>query len=941
MNEIATYSMILSKVGLGTSGTECPTKTTIIAIDELITIDNANTYGSKETVRIRDIRKREITSSYVLNVTPTSMAFPATGDTKSYTVESYKNTTIEGQGTVKEDIPWTATINGTGFSNTNSDVTATANNSAERTGSLLITQTESKKAVQITLKQLSAEISYNYYFSVTPTNMNFGVNGGNQNFTVTSHKKQVINGIEQPREIPVEYNSTISGTGFSVSGTTVIAATNSSGKRTGKVTVTQAESNKVGTIELSQDGVELPWVYTFKISPWESNIGNQGGTTSSFTITSTKTKEGVTQNVDWSIDTTTVPSWVTFNQSNMTFTVAANNAAARNVNIKFKQAESGNTDIYRINQDGVVVTTSYNLVWTDNSGTETRTINAEAISGSSRYEIASYSKKSNSSTLTPHNASISNVTANWITATLVGSDVNRILNINYEANSSTSSRTGTITVTQDTSEKQLKVTVNQAGKAEVPWQYTFDVVEDSFDGAYNSATYSSKVTSTKSREGTTEKVQWSIDATTVPNWITATKVNDTDITFQLAANTQSSARTANIKLIQAESNNEHTVTISQEAKPEDAYVFTANPNSFSFVANGGSGISAITSTKNGTEQGWSITKVSTDWLTATKDSSNVNISVTENYTKSSRTGIITLTQLESNKTATITVNQKVSNEWKYYFKLADTSVDKPTKIVSRPDFGYHHSYELLSYKCRSLNDIIVDETQVGVPITSTIDFPGDHDFAIYPMGLVGENIRWRVSVSTPYTTSNPNPTVKRGYIIATQAETGGKFQVDVMQLGKNDSAYKIGTYNLTRLNHDDIRWSGTSLGVYKEGSSDQVNGTPLFNTDVRINIDVDRLTEEGWQFVDFYGKPTTVLTKIADYACPYRMRTSSTWFTVRQEDMGSYIRIYFVFPENTGAIRTANVAIDQYIPSVDITHCEVYENSPQSYGFDVRQNPGV
>lgn len=940
MNEIATYSMILSKVGLGTSGTECPTKTTILAIDELITIDNANTYGSKETVRIRDIRKREITSSYVLNVTPTSMAFPATGGTKGYTVESYKNTTIEGQGTVKEDMPWTATISGTGFSNTNSDVTAANNNGAERTGSLLITQAESKKAAQITLKQLSAEISYNYYFSVTPTSMNFSVNGGNQNFTVTSYKKYVINNIEQPREIPVEYSSTISGTGFSVSGTTVIAATNSSGKRTGKVTVTQAESNKVGTIELSQDGVELPWVYTFKISPWESSIGNQGGTTSSFTITSTKTKEGVTQNVDWSIDTTTVPSWVTFNQSNMTFTVAANNAAARNVNIKFKQAESGNTDIYRINQDGVVVTTSYNLVWADNSGTETRTISAEATSGSNRYEIASYSKKSNSSTLTPHNASISDITADWITATLVGSDVNRILNINYEANSSTSSRTGTITVTQYTSGKQLKVTVSQAGKAEVPWQYTFDVVEDSFDGTYDSATYSSKVTSTKSREGTTEKVQWSIDTTTVPSWVTATKVNDTDITFQLTANTQSSARTANIKLVQAESNNEHTVTISQGAKPEDAYVFTANPNSFSFVANGGSGVSAITSTKNGTEQGWSITKVSTDWITATKDSSNVNVSVTENYTKSSRTGTITLTQAESNKTATITVNQKVSDEWQYYFKLKDTTVAKATKIVSEPIFGYHHSFELLSYKCRSLNNIIIDETQIGVPVTSTIDFPGDHNIRVIPMGLVGENIRWRISVSTPYTSNNPNPTLKRGNVVVTQSQTGGIFQIDIMQLGELDTDYKIGTYEFNRMNHDDIRWSGTSLVVYKEGSSDQVNGTPLFNSDVRINIDVDKLTKEGWQFIDYNGYPRNVNEHISDYTCQCRVKISNAWFTTRQEDKNKYSMLYFIFPENTGSIRTSNVTIDQDTPSVDITHCEVYENTPQSYEFDVRQNAG-
>ena len=47
-NEIATYSMILSKLSLGKSGTECPTKTQILAINSLIIIDNASTYGAND-----------------------------------------------------------------------------------------------------------------------------------------------------------------------------------------------------------------------------------------------------------------------------------------------------------------------------------------------------------------------------------------------------------------------------------------------------------------------------------------------------------------------------------------------------------------------------------------------------------------------------------------------------------------------------------------------------------------------------------------------------------------------------------------------------------------------------------------------------------------------------------------------------------------------------
>lgn len=63
-NEIATYSMILSKLSLGKSGTECPTKTQILAINSLIVIDNASTYGANECVKIDDIRKKAETWNY-------------------------------------------------------------------------------------------------------------------------------------------------------------------------------------------------------------------------------------------------------------------------------------------------------------------------------------------------------------------------------------------------------------------------------------------------------------------------------------------------------------------------------------------------------------------------------------------------------------------------------------------------------------------------------------------------------------------------------------------------------------------------------------------------------------------------------------------------------------------------------------------------------------
>jgi hypothetical protein len=70
-----------------------------------------------------------------------------------------------------------------------------------------------------------------------------------------------------------------------------------------------------------------------------------------------------------------------------------------------------------------------------------------------------------------------------------------------------------------------------------------------------------------------------------------------------------------------------------------------------------------------------------------------------------------LTQAGSSKTATITVNQQVSNEWTYTFEPVESSKNKPTKVTTgRSDFGLDTTYTMYSYKQRSLNGVIVDET---------------------------------------------------------------------------------------------------------------------------------------------------------------------------------------------------------------------------------------
>jgi hypothetical protein len=63
--------------------------------------------------------------------------------------------------------------------------------------------------------QAAGVVTWNYYFSVTPTSLSFVAGGETKSVTVTSYRKKVINGVETSTQENVSWSATISGTGFS------------------------------------------------------------------------------------------------------------------------------------------------------------------------------------------------------------------------------------------------------------------------------------------------------------------------------------------------------------------------------------------------------------------------------------------------------------------------------------------------------------------------------------------------------------------------------------------------------------------------------------------------------------------------------------------------------------------------------------------------------
>ena len=342
-NEIATYSMILSKLSLGKSGTECPTKTQILAINSLIVIDNASTYGANECVKIDDIRKKAETWNYYLTVSPTSMSFGAGGGSKTFTVSSYKRKVLDGveqSGDTSVSLKST-TISGTGFSLSGTTVSASANEgTSNRTGTVTITQNESNKTATISLSQ--DRDADNYVFIIAPNTYDASYS----NATFIPETVSTKNGSN------IGYSLTSGSTDWVVVDTTgkitvEILKNTTSSTRSTTLVFTQNESGKTQSIEITQSGYTPTYTYTFNVLPTNLSV-TAAETNETLTVESYKTvlkSDGskTTQPLDYEFSSNN--SWVAAARitTNTTYITVAENKTTtqRTAKITLTQAESG------------------------------------------------------------------------------------------------------------------------------------------------------------------------------------------------------------------------------------------------------------------------------------------------------------------------------------------------------------------------------------------------------------------------------------------------------------------------------------------------------------------------------------------------------------------------------------------------------------------------
>lgn len=610
MAEIATWSAILNKTGLGKTSNECPTKAELLAlnngkdsnVDKVIVISNAASYGNNECVKLEDINAEQwiYTFQWYPNGNPSFNA-PATGGTYpfgSYTSNRVKqvngvNTTISQS--LEKDV--TKTSEGSWYT-TDYDGNKgriVPNNTSTNSKSITVTWTQkySGKTLQATFTQAAGRKVYSSWsYNCRVDKTSFSYSGGQSNVTAKSASRTYTWNGQGSSYTESETATVRVSSPASISGNSISIPSNGGSPRNFTVTFDFPTATDQ-TISISQEGSQVTYVDHLSIDPTTKNVP---GTGSEFrltvnanydkyingayienirtTYTSAEVVEGTSSDITISGKTS----------SGCSISVAPNpNSSPRTFKIKFTY-DTANPVYLTITQNSAeVIYPSSDIVFEhstqQNSGYKTSTLSIGTVEGKGG-NISFYIKSYRSSYV---NGSLSSIEAikptlilpSGVTETITNvSDYYFKVTITIPENSKPASRTFTIRANQPNGlDRELVQTVQQSAST-----YKFGIRENSEDSLSTSLTYSGWPSSSDplynrpvivhSRKNGNQFLNWALSSNV--DWITLSG-SGAGATYKVATNNSSSSRTGIITFTQGESNKTCTLTIVQEAG--DVYEF--------------------------------------------------------------------------------------------------------------------------------------------------------------------------------------------------------------------------------------------------------------------------------------------------------------------------------------------------------------------------------
>lgn len=749
MGEIATWSAVKTKVGLGKDSNECPTKAELLALSPTGTgenyvgleLTNASSYGNNETVQLSDIHK--VTYKYVFTVENPTLTFTPAGGVptpSSANVASTREKVLDGVATGIIErwsygypaLPaWLTLTADLGYRATENTDTS------EREFTHTLTQQDSGKQLTITLTQAAGVETWEYTFSVQNPNLSYSALGGSATPEIAgynSFKQRYINGKPVGTQVYVGFSSPYLPSWIFMDDENHYTAleNKSENSRSQVFTSTQNESGKKVTVTFTQAaGVKTygtPTVYLGSIV----DIPASGGTAATPTYTYSqlwgwngKTNDGGTissgasvvwsENISGSNLGTTTKARTKLGSRTLTVTL---NGKSGSASIDIYQAQN---QIENTTQGAWVVSISANpSTFTEQGGTSTITASARA-SRTNHWSSGATSAAADA-TGTPTLSIPTPSTGFSLSGTT----------LTVAENTTANQRSVVVRATMDTVYKE--VTVTQSAYL-VEWRYTLTTSTPTLNFDALGTTKSGTISSYREKYINGSLVEGSLEGVNIQVKSTSAEIQSATaaVAITMKENTTTQARTGTVVYEQVGSGKTVTITCSQAAGTVAIREELVIKESFPTAPNIGGTVKALVRSGywdvvNGKDTTWHddtpTVKTKPSFVSSTSVTYELGVgyrisaTMPENTSESQLSGSLNLEY--GSKTLSLGVKQAgASVAWSYELKVNNGTQDLNQQVPAKPSGTY--SFTISSKRYKIVNGSVTSQSE---DTTWTTSIPG-------------------------------------------------------------------------------------------------------------------------------------------------------------------------------------------------------------------------
>lgn len=815
MGEIATWSAVKTKVGLGKDSNECPTKAELLALSPTGTgenyvgleISNASSYGNNETVQLSDIHK--VTYKYTFSQATSTLSFTALGGQSTngssiFNVISTKRKYLDGIATgsdievaySSEDLPDWIIFQDKVFKALENTALSSRNYTR------LSTQSESGKTLSGSFTQAAATQSWEYTLSHGVWNetddLYTAIAGEYRTYLMDerSYKQEKRNGKNYGPQIPVPVTVSSDSTWLTLNPTTfddikaetliqTFQENKTLSRRYATITFTQAESGKKFTAKRYQAaGVKTYGNITITPTGDVPDIPASGGASHTFPYTWTqpwgwngKTNDGGT------LTTGGTETWnASVSGSNLGTTAKARTKlGVRTVTVTCNGKSSTATkDVYQaenkitnVTQGAWVVSISANpSTLTEMGGTSQ--ISASARASRINHWSSGATNAASDATGTPTLSIPTAVTGFSLSGTTLTVAENKTAN----------QRSVVVRATIDTVYKE--VTVTQSAYL-VEWRYTLTTSTPTLNFDALGTTKSGTISSYREKYINGSLVEGSLEGINIRVKSTSAEIQSATaaVAITMKENTTTQARTGTVVYEQVGSGKTITITCNQAAGTITQQWVLREVSGFNTIpAVGGQVVASVESgyydVINGTPKTWhnEAPKVDTNpgWisLTSVEYANNgyytVKATGISNGSESSRSGKLTLTNSQKSLQLDI-VQAGASVSYNYYFGV---TTDFPSVAAA----GATPKAVIKSRRYKVVNG--VEESSYNLVETSVISKPNwTGTLSAKVSSTTGSGADYDVTIPVY---ENTEASIRRGTVVLQQGGSGKQLTLNLNQL---------------------------------------------------------------------------------------------------------------------------------------------------------------